>query len=158
MDVEHRRREAAQVEWIEKGLMSCLNAYMFVCFSDISRDWEHLKNRKWYSVVGSWIIHCLDMFLAHLLFSARAWRESVDTIGFSIMVRAIAATVARDLGSDSLLPKLRNYGESEMRVQWIASPQKEMQYLTHMVTAPKVQNVKWCWSECRLEILSIICA
>ena len=43
-----------------------------------------------------------------------------------------------------------------MRVQWIASTQKEMQLFIHTATAQKVQNARW-WSECRLVILSIIC-
>ena len=49
--------------------------YMFVCFSGFSRDWQHLQNRKWYHMVGSWIIHCLGTFLAQWfsqVFPARA--------------------------------------------------------------------------------------
>ena len=42
-----------------------------------------------------------------VLFPARAW-DVIVVPKLNIMVRAIAATDARDLGSDFSLPKLRN--------------------------------------------------
>ena len=37
-EAERRRRKAGIIQWIERGLRSCLYACMFVCFSRISRD------------------------------------------------------------------------------------------------------------------------
>ena len=58
-EVMRRRRKAGVIQWTEKGLRSCLYVYLYlcyvcilVCFSGLSRDWRHLRNRKWYHMVG----------------------------------------------------------------------------------------------------------
>ena len=80
--------------------------YLFACFfSRISRDWEHLQDRKWSgSVVDSPLLR--HVFSA-VVFPAKAWTDR-SSHGLNIMIRVIAATVARDIDSDSSLPKLRN--------------------------------------------------
>ena len=51
-------------------------------------------------------MHCFDMILAHGV-SRKSVARDRSSHKLNIMVRAVAATVARDLGSDASLPKLR---------------------------------------------------
>ena len=66
--------------------------FMYMCiFSGDFSGLRHFKKRKGYHMVESWIMHCLWMVVL--------WLTGV--------VRAGAVNVARNLGSDSSLPKLR---------------------------------------------------
>ena len=56
------------------------------------------------------------------------------------MVNAVAATVARDLGPDSSLPRRRIKKVLEMRVQWTACPDKDTQPLIQTGWALKARN------------------
>ena len=84
-EVERRRRQAGVIQWIEKWVRSCLYVHMFVCFSIILRDWEHLQNRKWYHMVGLWMIGTLlrHVFSA-VVFPARAWHVMVVPVGLTL--------------------------------------------------------------------------
>ena len=64
---------------------------------------------------GMWIIYRLGMFLAQW-WSQRGVARDHSSLKLNIMVRAVAATVTHDLGSDSSLPKLRNVRQLERHV------------------------------------------
>ena len=106
MEAERRTRKVLGSQKIDQELTQVMYVYyvcMCICmFSRISRDCEHLQKRKWYDMVGSWIMHCLGVLLAQWGSQRErgTWSKSVT------MVRAVVARTVRDLGLDSLLPKL----------------------------------------------------
>ena len=115
-EAERRRRETVVIQWTQKGLRSCLyevckvvcQVVRFVCaFEDFSRlrVLTEPKVVPYGRVVDTTLLK--DFFLARWCSCESVAHDRISH-QLNIMVRATAATVARDLGSDSSLPKLRN--------------------------------------------------
>ena len=89
----------------------------YICFSMTSQKWERLEKRKlyhmWICTICGWYVGTVvdNTLLKHVFravrFPARAWHHNLRSRGLDIMARAVAATVARDHGSDSSLLKFR---------------------------------------------------